>query len=451
MKLFALAATTATASPQWHGNARRWPLPTRVTHPAPGWVNEQGGYWADQSSNQYQRPQQPQVSWQKPQCCTAIYQTFAGKHAGIWMEIAGENDMKPYYKGKYMTKEFFMFWKFNGGPSRRFDDLSGRWYLSDGLMNVTSPLGMTNESHSLRYCPTDHNQIWTNDVLVSCGQKPQQRDPPTPPPPQPCCEAIHWKTTSGEIVIFQKNGQENDGRPVYEHKSSGPSTFLYWEFDPSPISPDPRALSGHWKIGTSVDDPFAQIQSNQVASSGVNSCPADHSIVWGSFGDMQCDDAVPPELQTCENSWKDGPNNNIFFGDNVFPIATVPTDLPLPTDCNVERVMRNFVGSQFHQFWLFDGKHNPNATKLPNAFTQMILGWQQLSSDSSCFSTSYNEYLANEASTSALRFKTFPNCDQICSQIQDTKTGADLAGSLNAFADLVKLHFDGRTYKIYDS
>ena len=147
MKLFALAATTATASPQWHGNARRWPLPTRVTHPAPGWVNEQGGYWADQSSNQYQPPQQqqhqqqqqPQVSWQKPQCCTAIYQTFAGKHAGIWMEIAGENDMKPYYKGNYMTKEFFMFWKFNDdSPSRRFDDLSGRWYLSDGLMNVTS-------------------------------------------------------------------------------------------------------------------------------------------------------------------------------------------------------------------------------------------------------------------------------------------------------------------------
>ena len=42
MKLFALAATTASASPHWHGNARRWPLPTRVTHPAPNSTKDTG-------------------------------------------------------------------------------------------------------------------------------------------------------------------------------------------------------------------------------------------------------------------------------------------------------------------------------------------------------------------------------------------------------------------------
>ena len=46
MKLIALAATAATTV-----SARR------VNTPAPGFINEQGGYWADQSSDQsVQRP-----------------------------------------------------------------------------------------------------------------------------------------------------------------------------------------------------------------------------------------------------------------------------------------------------------------------------------------------------------------------------------------------------------
>ena len=59
MKLFAFVASTTVTS-------------RRVQEPAPGFVNEQGGYWADQPTH----PQAPQESFQvhkphvqKPQCC----------------------------------------------------------------------------------------------------------------------------------------------------------------------------------------------------------------------------------------------------------------------------------------------------------------------------------------------------------------------------------------------
>ena len=53
MKLFALAATTVVTG-------------RRVQQPAPGFINEQGGYWADQTSDQSQHYQQaPQPNYQQ--------------------------------------------------------------------------------------------------------------------------------------------------------------------------------------------------------------------------------------------------------------------------------------------------------------------------------------------------------------------------------------------------
>ena len=76
MKLFAIAATTATGY--------------RVITPAPGFINEQGGYWADQPSypqapqNSYQRPQVYQPRFQKPQCCGSYEYTLSSGEK-VWM------------------------------------------------------------------------------------------------------------------------------------------------------------------------------------------------------------------------------------------------------------------------------------------------------------------------------------------------------------------------------
>ena len=84
MKLFALAATTAVTA-------------RRVNSPAPGFINEQGGYWADQISDQsrhYQQPSQPshQQQGQKPQCAEGYYFNAPGKSEAVFMEKIGEND-----------------------------------------------------------------------------------------------------------------------------------------------------------------------------------------------------------------------------------------------------------------------------------------------------------------------------------------------------------------------
>ena len=77
MKLFALAATSAV-------DARSWSL---VVTPSPGFVNEQGGYWADQPTHPqapqwHQQVHQPYV--QKPQCCEG-YTWISPSGDYIWM------------------------------------------------------------------------------------------------------------------------------------------------------------------------------------------------------------------------------------------------------------------------------------------------------------------------------------------------------------------------------
>ena len=90
MKLFALAAATAV-------DANPWPI--RVMTPAPGIVNEQGGYWADQPTH----PQAPQINKQvhqpyvqKPQCCEG-YTWISPSGDSLWMRKSGEHHSKPYY------------------------------------------------------------------------------------------------------------------------------------------------------------------------------------------------------------------------------------------------------------------------------------------------------------------------------------------------------------------
>ena len=133
MKLIALVATAATTV-----TARR------VITPAPGFINEQGGYWADQSSDQsVQRPQQgqpPQIqpphSTQAPQpdnrqCCRDIKWTqFTGDI--VWLKHNGQTyDAMPVYEMTWNDEQQFMWWNPVGAPDNRPQKaVQGYWVIS---------------------------------------------------------------------------------------------------------------------------------------------------------------------------------------------------------------------------------------------------------------------------------------------------------------------------------
>ena len=133
MKLIALVATAATTV-----TARR------VITPAPGFINEQGGYWADQSSDQsVQRPQQgqpPQIqpphSTQAPQpdnrqCCRDIKWTQFGGDI-VWLKHNGQTyDAMPVYEMTWNDEQQFMWWNPVGAPDNRPQKaVQGYWVIS---------------------------------------------------------------------------------------------------------------------------------------------------------------------------------------------------------------------------------------------------------------------------------------------------------------------------------
>ena len=133
MKLIALVAAAATTV-----TARR------VITPAPGFINEQGGYWADQSSDQsVQRPQQgqpPQIqpphSTQAPQpdnrqCCRDIKWTQFGGDI-VWLKYNGQTyDAMPVYEMTWNDEQTFMWWNPVGAPDNRPQKaVPGYWVIS---------------------------------------------------------------------------------------------------------------------------------------------------------------------------------------------------------------------------------------------------------------------------------------------------------------------------------
>ena len=110
MKLFAIAATTATGY--------------RVITPAPGFINEQGGYWADQTADQsrhypqppqnsYQRPQVYQPRFQKPQCCGSYEYTLSSGEK-VWMVRDGESAGMDVWKGSDNGKDLVIYYEYTG-------------------------------------------------------------------------------------------------------------------------------------------------------------------------------------------------------------------------------------------------------------------------------------------------------------------------------------------------
>ena len=187
MKLLALAATTAVTS-------------RRVNTPAPGFFNEQGGYWADQTSDQsrhYPQPPQPsnqQQQGQKPQCangyyfnyfndnynndhnentifdcCTKFEWTFTGfTNPSVEMTRNDQIDItrndksrdnRHYYTGVFKGTKHFLYFQFDPTPSNvRWASRYGRWYIGEKLDDPDSADYVTNEFdrvHGSKSCPND--------------------------------------------------------------------------------------------------------------------------------------------------------------------------------------------------------------------------------------------------------------------------------------------------------
>ena len=185
MKLLALVATTAV-------DARSW---SRVNTPAPGFVNEQGGYWADQPTH----PQAPQWNQQvhqpyvqKPQCCEG-YTWISPTNEQLWMRKSGEHGSKPYYTATDKSGNTrVLFWGVESGMGNAPPyAIPGRWYLSSKLGDKTDAVTESRESFGLRYCPQDYQSTpYTANMDFKCGQGPQQQQRPHPQPEVVTCADV---------------------------------------------------------------------------------------------------------------------------------------------------------------------------------------------------------------------------------------------------------------------
>ena len=101
MKLIALIATAVAGR--------------RVNTPAPGFINEQGGYWADGQYNPVDG-QAPQISFQKKSCCENFkwypYKTDPGVE--IWLYYKGEHRQMPYYEGEKDGEKVYAWMNYQG-------------------------------------------------------------------------------------------------------------------------------------------------------------------------------------------------------------------------------------------------------------------------------------------------------------------------------------------------
>ena len=424
MKLFALAATTAVTARD------RWAVPRRVNKPAPGYVNEQGGYWADQptqQSNQYRQP--PQPSFQKPQCCQGYYKD------GVFMEQFGENDMKPIYKGEFNGNDMYLFWHFEEVQDNRpFMAVPGAWYFGTDFNDPSMATAAgTIDSHALRYCPQDQINIWPNGERFECGQAPQATQPPHPPQ-HDCCEAIDYRPAGqgGDRISMVKTDDEFNNRPVYQ----GEDKVMFWKFvnvtDNRPV----QAVPGSWYIGTGTDDESA-LPSRELDTNGYKSCPSDQQVFWGR-ATMQCGQARPV-LDTCDADWKAGPNTGVFYNPQVNGQFTLTKEDPRPPECNLLRVMAEIGRSQFNQFvWELDNSHH----QLGGHYDGMINKWREMADNSRChnFNSKINKRNGQGWFIS--------DCSSICNSITEITTPGQMAGLLEAFAATLA-DFNTSKYQVY--
>ena len=156
----------------------------RVNTPAPGFINEQGGYWADQSSDQsVQRPQkgqppqiQPPHSTQAPQpdthqCCRDIKWTQIGGDI-IWLKNNGQQfDDMPVYEMTRNNEQAFMWWQHVDVPDNRPQKaVPGFWVISSEVGSKDGISG--NEGY--RKCPNAPGNGFPEGVTFECANPPEK-------------------------------------------------------------------------------------------------------------------------------------------------------------------------------------------------------------------------------------------------------------------------------------
>ena len=196
MKLIALIATAVTAR--------------RVNTPAPGFINEQGGYWADQSDDQsVQRPQQPQPpqiqpphSTQAPQpdthqCCRDIKWTQFGGDI-VWLKHHDGDmfDDMPVYEMTWNDERKFMWWQHVDVPDTRPQKaVPGFWVISTAVGGKDGISG----DEGYRSCPNTSvfpgNEDGKN--TFECGN---------PPPTIQSCDDYNLRQKDFTRGVFLQKG-----------------------------------------------------------------------------------------------------------------------------------------------------------------------------------------------------------------------------------------------------
>jgi len=449
MKLFAIAATAASGmgvqqhqqqhQQQQHvRSSSMYPhrFEGRVTVPAPGWVNEQGGYWADQNSIQshhYQQPQQQQ--WpqqdQKPQCCQGYYWTSPTGES-VWMGNVGEYDMKPIYKGEDSSGNVkFLYWEFEKNSfTPTWTPTPGHWYLGDHMF--ASGAIKSAPSYTARYCPHDQINRWDQSVQLRCGQQPQQHQPQQ----RQCCAKFRWTTPGNTTVYMRQTGAMHDQKPVYEGVDKivtpiGGTTIvhtMFWRFDAG------SKIKGAWyhsDIG--VADPSATASDSVF---GLDSCPNDHlGVSWGSQMKLQCatNDPIPGPLDTCQANWNRNQRSGIFYDGFVWGRT-------VGSECFVPRLMREIVNTQLSQFIFALDEPTED---LRAVYERMVQTWNEMANDSTCF---LNWNVSMNWKKNAGNKGFIKDCNLICDEIKEVGSNpANFAGVLTQFKATIPKYFDNNT------
>ena len=434
MKLFALAAATAV-------DANPWPI--RVMTPAPGIVNEQGGYWADQPTH----PQAPQENYQvhqpyvqKPQCCEGYTWLSPTTNDQLWMRKWGEHDSKPYYKATDNSGvEKFLYWAWNPGQSGSVPPyaLQGHWYVSSSLGAVSGVDTESQMTHGLRRCPQDYQSTpFTANMQIRCDQQPPQTQHRQP---RQCCRDFEW-TSFGVTIQMKDLGKKKNGRQVYEGVFSGTSQVIYFE------AASPGSSSGKWVLSTSLTSiglggppPFI-VEASKTFINGFDTCPTDQSMWSPTFGTLQCKQPPPPPPQdTCED---------------VVDISFFTRSSGNFDRCGIEYIMRDLVRKQLTEFMTFVRQegHYSDVDKMNEVYGNIPNAWEAMARGKNGM---HNCGFKGELGLGNKNPKV-ANCDDFCKEIKDLHDAGDpfsrqdMIPVLEEFLKLVETEFDNsKSFKIF--
>ena len=457
MKLFALAATTVVTG-------------RRVQQPAPGFINEQGGYWADQTSDQsqhYQQAPQPnyqqqhqQQQQQKPQCADGYFFTAPGAPEAVFMEKVGENDEKPMYAGWFEGGEKVLYWAWDrkSNPTNAIvQAVPGNWYFGSSVGDVNAIASST--THGLRYCPTDQEVSWIqvsslkeNIVSLVAGQKPS--DPMGGFKHTFCCESFRM-TINGKPVVFhnsnQKVNNKDDEREFFKTDQRGQhlvdTKYLYFKFDEdqnSPVALPKPAQSGRWYISTGqwipddrlviFDDDKAYAVTESI-DYGFRSCPND-PLVMKTFSkngdkiavDLECypRPTYLGKVGTCDRVH----DPTIFTNNNK-------------NECKLQEVHRQIIQQMKQQLTQFrpDADRNGYAGKyypmIPDSIEDLV--------QKNCLATTASGRLGCSSADCSEEGYEF-GCTKVCDNIKSMEKPEDMAMVLNVTMHMVHTRYQGTIF-----